>query len=387
MNKFLKVLLIIVIAAVLGLSGYALYQKYFKKSSPVLTETSPTPTVKALVLQTILDNKFGFVVGGEPESISQVKDYGAAWVRPHPGPFLWDAMQKDGSADISYDNTDKLVKEAQKNQVGILATLWPFASFDQKTRANNDTCKVNINDEFLPQNDQKGQGNYLPEYRCNPQDWDKYQAWVKAVVERYDGDGISDMPGLKIPIKYYEVMNEPDLGDTPDNRLDFYKEDATAYSQLLIKTSTAIRQADPDAKILIAGAAGGSKNFLDFYREIFKNKETLAAFDLGNVHCISNDEGNDFNVSAYKKMLQEFGLTQDVWVTEAENMKGTTAQENADLAKKSTQGAITAGAKRIFYTRNNFQDFRTNMSEKNQPSEESLKESQRLYKEIFSSIK
>lgn len=38
-----------------------------------------------------------------------------------------------------------------------------------------------------------------------------YTAWVTAAVERYDGDGVDDMPGLLAPIRHWEVDNEPDL--------------------------------------------------------------------------------------------------------------------------------------------------------------------------------
>ena len=37
----------------------------------------------------------------------------------------------------------------------------------------------------------------------------EYQDFVKQLVERYDGDGIDDMPGLKNPIKYWQIDNEP----------------------------------------------------------------------------------------------------------------------------------------------------------------------------------
>jgi len=44
----------------------------------------------------------------------------------------------------------------------------------------------------------------LPE----PKYMDSFRAWVSALVERYDGDGEKDMPGLKYPILHYQVGNE-----------------------------------------------------------------------------------------------------------------------------------------------------------------------------------
>ena len=31
------------------------------------------------------------------------------------------------------------------------------------------------------------------------------------VVERYDGDGLDDMPGFEYPIRHWEIGNEPDV--------------------------------------------------------------------------------------------------------------------------------------------------------------------------------
>ncbi|MDO8886166.1 hypothetical protein, partial [Candidatus Oleimmundimicrobium sp.] len=161
-----------------------------------------------------------------------------------------------------------------------------------------------------------------------------------------------------IPIKYWEVMNEPDLSGPEEEegheRLDFYKQDAKAYQELLIKTSEAIRGADPEAKILIAGAAGGNDRFLNFYREVFENENVISAFDIANVHCISNDNYQSFNVELYKEMLQEFGINKPIWVTEAEAIISDDIDINATQVLQSTKKALELGAEKIFFTRYDF---------------------------------
>lgn len=319
--------------------------------------------------QKVLNNKFGWLGGGAEDRGDLVVESGGAWVRPHPGAFVWDMMQKSKNGEIDFSLSDEIVGNLTSNNLGVLATIWPFADWDQKNLANANDCKVEANDEFLPKNDKKGRGSYLPQYRCKPADWTAYESWVAKVVERYDGDGVDDMPGLKLPIKYWEVMNEPDLTSPPEDngRLDFWKGNAVDYAELLVKTSSAIKSADIGANVLIAGAAGGDKQFLDFYRTVFVNEDARTAFDIGNVHCISNDQqSHDFNVVAYKNMLAEFGISQPVWVTEAEAFypSNTTAEQNYQNTKTSTASAIAAGAERIFFTRYNFDDFRTDMSQK-----------------------
>ncbi|MDO8885866.1 hypothetical protein, partial [Candidatus Oleimmundimicrobium sp.] len=296
-SKSLIVAVLVVLGVVLvGGVGFFAYDKFFKEeSSPEGISTGKTLSIP----DEILNNRFGFLSGG-PGEVSRIKDFGASWARPHPGPFLWDSMQKNKDDEISFAQTDTLVKEYQEAGIGVLVTLWPFADWDQKERSDYSSCAVSENDEFLPKGDFFEEMDYLPIYRCNPYDWEAYQKWVSALVERYDGDGVSDMPGLEIPIKYWEVMNEPDLAGPEEEegreRLDFYKQDAKAYQELLIKTSEAIRGADPEAKILIAGAAGGNDRFLNFYREVFENEDVISAFDIANVHCISNDNYQSFNV-------------------------------------------------------------------------------------------
>ena len=336
-------------------------------------------------------NKFGWLGGAPDDKGDGIIAHGGLWVRPHPGPFVWDMMQKSSSGEISFDDSDAIVKGFASNNIAVLGTLWPFADWDQKNLADLGDCQVLNNDEFLPKNDKKGRSSYLPQYRCNPSDWAAYQKWISAIVERYDGDGKNDMPGLKIPIKYWEVMNEPDLqyqNNQPpldkSSSLNFYKQGPAEYATLLINTDKAIKSADPEAKVLIAGAAGADDRMLGFFREVFKNPEAKISFDIGNIHCISNDQATrDFNVSPYKNMLAEFGLSQPIWVTEAEAMYGKTAEENYQSTKASTDGAMAAGAQRVFFTRDSFDDFRTDMSQKNEAgsyaSEEKFREITKSY--------
>jgi hypothetical protein len=307
----------------------------------------------------ITKNKFGFLSAGAGDT-KQIKQYGARWARPHPGPFLWDSSQSSVGAAYDFSGMDEIVRKYSQKKIGILATLWPFAEWDQEANPDYASCAVSDEDEFLQGNrDKEGKtetGSYLPRHRCKPTDWSAYSLWVMAVVERYDGDGVSDMPKLKYPVKYWEVMNEPDLdgGET----LDFWKGDANDYADLLLETYTSIKAADPGASVLIAGAAGGRDDFLDFYRNVLSyHPEILDSFDIANVHCISNDSYENFNVEPYKNMLAEFGLDgKPIWVTEAEAIISDDAAANYTQTYNSARQAISLGASRIFFTRYGFPD-------------------------------
>lgn len=81
---------------------------------------------------------------------------------------------------------------------------------------------------------------YLEGTTYRPKDVKAYQAWVRAAVERYDGDGKEDMPGLKTPAKYWQVDNEPPRG-------------REGYGDLVRITAAAIKEADPEAKVVVGG--------------------------------------------------------------------------------------------------------------------------------------
>lgn len=354
MKRTIIVVIVLLIAIISA--GFLLWKKYYdnkdsnnlklvEENITVLTEPLSLPT-------TILDNKFGFLSGGGQEA-GLIKKLGASWVRPHPGPFLWERSQLSAKSQYDFTDTDKVVKNYQKEDLGILATIWPFATWDQKNRADADSCQVSNKDEFLVRDKRGEEIDYLPQYRCNPQDWQAYQQWVIALVERYDGDGTNDMSGLKYPIKHWEVMNEPDLNSI-DERLDFYKRGPEDYAQLLIKTAAAIGQADESAQILIAGAAGGDEDFLNFYRQVLAVSGAKEAFDIGNVHCITNGDYGSYNVQPYQEMLSNLGISKPIWVTEAQALLSTDQDINASQTYASTKKALELGAERIFYTHYEF---------------------------------
>ena len=373
MKKWLCIILLIVLVVVIS-GGVWFYFKNQRTPSNSSKSKNPVTNTKDALTEIpteILKNKFGWLGGGSNDDGRIIVEMAGAWVRPHPGPLVWDMMQKTAAGEIDFSNADDVVKVYQKNNLGLLLTFWPFAEWDQKNLSNVVNCQVSNLDEFLNKNDKKGRGSYLPQSRCNPNDWSAYQKWVNTVVERYDGDGQSDMPGLRYPIKHWEVMNEPDLSWKPgldSDRLSFYKQGPAEYGELLKQTYIAIKQADKDSEVLIAGAAGGSSNFLEFYQTLFTNmKDASDYFDIGNVHCISNDEQTrDYNVTAYKQVLTSAAITKSIWVTEAEAFyrENTTADQNYESTKTSVTGALAAGAEKIFFTRYSFDDFRTDMSQK-----------------------
>ena len=49
------------------------------------------------------------------------------WVRPHPGPFIWNHIEKE-KGKFTWEEADKYVIYAQEHNQTILATIWPHAN-------------------------------------------------------------------------------------------------------------------------------------------------------------------------------------------------------------------------------------------------------------------
>jgi hypothetical protein len=175
-----------------------------------------------------------------------------------------------------------------------------------------------------------------------------YADWLTAAVERYDGDGIDDMPGLKYPIRHWEVLNEPAM-QGPE--LTFYQEDSQSYLELLELSYRAIKSADLDSVVLLGGQAGMQPEFVDYWQPILKG--AAGYFDIGNIHSIRSNT-LDFFASTYRDFLDDNGFeTASFWVTEA--LIGTPPGEQKlsedELARRtmtSYASSFAAGADIVF---------------------------------------
>ena len=54
------------------------------------------------------------------------------WVRSHPGPFIWNHIEKE-KGKFNWEEVDKYVVYAQEHNQTILATIWPHANWEQKS--------------------------------------------------------------------------------------------------------------------------------------------------------------------------------------------------------------------------------------------------------------
>ena len=218
------------------------------------------------------------------------------WVRPHPGPFVWNNIEKEKGI-FSWDKADKYVTYAQNHNQKTIATIWPYSNWEQKS------CKrKKARSPF---------GKRFAKYLSKPCSMENYKTFLLALVDRYDGDGQNDMPGLTKPIIYWEIMNEPEFKM-------FFKGTEDEFVEIFNFSSKLIKSKQKDAVIIMAGAAGmfpESKKFWKSALPKIKND-----FDIANMHHITPPDGKcdkDFWVGEFSELLQSLNIDKPIWVTEA----------------------------------------------------------------------
>ena len=218
------------------------------------------------------------------------------WVRPHPGPFVWNNIEKEKGI-FSWEKADEYVTYAQNHDQTTIATIWPYSNWEQKS------CKR-----------KKGRspfGKRFAKYLSKPCSMENYKIFLLALVDRYDGDGINDMPGLTKSIVYWEIMNEPEF------RM-FFKGTEDEFVEIFNFSSKLIKSKQKDAVIIMAGAAGMFPESKKFWKSALPKIKDH--FDIANMHHITPPDGKcdkDFWVGEFSELLQSLNIDKPIWVTEA----------------------------------------------------------------------
>ena len=311
-------------------------------TEPGTTSSTTTSTTATTLFSS--SSHFGFVTSGV--SYSDIAALGTAWVRPHAGPFSWDIVQpEEGTYDFS--EVDPEVQSAQASGLHILATIWPYATWDQAAYTQESWWEI-----------ASGFEEELPLSRYKPNNFVAYGNFITALVERYDGDGFNDMPGLQYGIKYWEVLNEPEM----EGSLVFFRAISgetlpASYLEILITTEAMIKEADPTATILHGGTAGSAPTDA-FWGEVY-NLGGSSYFDLANIHSINNGETNVLN--SFNTLLSQNNVLNPVWMTELSFGSGNfgnadsgpttlTDEEQAQMLVRSYAYGFGNGLQKIFYT-------------------------------------
>lgn len=260
------------------------------------------------------DSHFG-LSSAQPRYIQVFANAGVKWARL--GNVAWGLIEpeppKGGKHHYEWHKIDEKVKKMQDAGVYLQVILKSASSWGTKFRAKRERGR-DIK-SALP----------TEEYR------ESYKAFIYNIVERYDGDGKDDMPGLKIPIKYWqiesEVHNKPLWAGTADEYLDMLE---MAYAS--------VKKADPSAKVILAEFNFSSffdriksdnelKNMIakaervprytaiiDFVRTLLKGRDS---FDIIGFHANTNYTGIIWTVKWLRTEMSRLGYEKPIWIGDA----------------------------------------------------------------------
>ena len=269
---------------------------------------------------------------------------GVRWINT-PSHFSWQWIEPEEGI-FNFTATDALVSATQSSGLEIMATVWPYSDWDQAS-CHGSSCEY-PSALFLPQDD-KPQYMFIPKSRCTPCNMADYKRFLSKVVERYDGDGLDDMPGLTTPLKSYEILDEPENG--LDNLpLTFYEGTPQEYVSILRASYEAIKSVCSDCRVVLGGAAGIQEDSLEYFRQVFEAGGD-SYIDVANVHYINSGNLADLNVGAFRDLMIQTGVSADkpIWAGSVQFGPIDGERQNSDSEIiASVRGALQAGASKVF---------------------------------------
>jgi hypothetical protein len=294
--------------------------------------------------------RFGFL-GTYPDyknefDYEEMAKLGVGWIRIiwADAAFVWGNIEKTPGV-YDFDMQDAFVKEMQKYGFNIFPVIWPYAQWDQQ-ECYNESCLVNEDDVFIDQ---------LGISRCNPCNETAYLNFIRTMVERYDGDGVDDMPGLEYPVTYYEFINEPFLNIEVEEKKEatemHYKGTPEEFVHFMNMTYDAMKEAYAEVVFVHAGINSLEDDYitLDFWNVVYKQH---AKFDVANIHAINQDRYDLFTAELTELLSRYYESMPSFWVGEVEVAGDEDMYDEETQAMDLIKGYVRAfanGAEKIFY--------------------------------------
>jgi hypothetical protein len=193
-----------------------------------------------------------------------------------------------------------------------------------------------------------------------PADLELYVSYVRGFVERYNADGVGDMPGEHRPVLAWEIDTEPDRNHlvAPEG----YKgrlskaafETPAEYAQLVLLSAGAIRGVDPKATVLLGGMHElHTKEGRAYLQAVLAVPGVLDAVDVISVHAYTEDEDGEAVLEAVE-VARKAAPGKPIWVTQM----GVPTEGKGRWVDPRWQGAMVvnlysklllAGVERVFW--------------------------------------
>ncbi len=252
-----------------------------------------------------------------------------AYMMRAPESFAWGMIEADPGI-YNFQLFDTIMKYAGENDIKILGTIIPLADFALTCNNVNPGC-YNLMDG--------GPMYFLNNQRTGAicsSDTVAYKNFVTALVERYDGDGISDMPDLVDPITFYQFHNEPELSCAAI--------DSVSYVNELRMTYQSIKAACPTCEVMNGGCARATNADSTYWDYVFTNGRNY--MDLTSIHVNRpRNEAFDYQIffdpqyHAIDDVKTLYNKNWDIWMTEWGLYKSSPTPYNPPYISEEVQAA------------------------------------------------
>lgn len=145
----------------------------------------------------------------------------------------WDRIQKS-KRGFNFSGLDSRVRALQ--QLGIA----PFLTFESSADWATDRATHGVKN-------------------ARPKDWADWERFVSVTVDRYNGDGQNDMPGLVAPVPYWQVANEW-ISET--NRSGGWAGTTDELRRYITIAYEAVKAKAPDSVFVMGGIAAFNLDIL-----------------------------------------------------------------------------------------------------------------------------
>jgi polysaccharide biosynthesis protein PslG len=204
--------------------------------------------------------------------------------------LAWAYVQAGPGQPYDWSHYDPVVRDAARNGVRVLATVYGSPGWVQPT----------------------------PEIPPLGPSLLGFAAFTRAAVERYGRNGTfwSEHPDLpRVPITDWQLWNEPNFGL-------FWKPvpDPQQYLELLRPFHTAVKDADPGARVLLGGVFPTPRDdptMETFLSELYR-AGAARFFDVAAVHpYAATPEEAVHRVRDLRELMRRFGDAEEpIWITE-----------------------------------------------------------------------
>lgn len=261
-------------------------------------------------------------------------------------------MIEPAAGQYNFSLIDALVQNYQSYNIEFVPVAMPFATWDLATRS---AAPAKCQHFFTEDYKYLTFGNKMDRYV----NLEAFATMLQTTVERYDGDGVNDMPGLARGVKYWQLQNEPEGSDCGQ-----FNRDVPSWVAFMKRGYEAVKAACPSCQVLNGGGAMFDRTVPvagDFWWD-YASQGGNAYIDVIAIHF---NEGKDpvgvQDVALFETKIASakdaLGADKPIWVTEFGVIIGApvggpfasfTEAEAASWYTRFYVAGLNSGVKRFF---------------------------------------